>query len=85
MNTDETKFIGFRASDELSDAAKKRAKQQNRSLAGYLRNLLQQDLNDSGWSLEESLTKTPLPKDEHAPNARSSSPVIYSKKTRRKN
>jgi hypothetical protein len=85
MSTDETKFIGFRASDELSEAAKKRAKEQNRSLAGYLRNLLQQDLEDSGWSLQETPKYGAATKEEDAPPVRSSSPVIYPKKTRKRN
>jgi hypothetical protein len=39
------KFIGFRASPDLAEAAKARAKSQHRSLAGYLRFLVEKDLN----------------------------------------
>jgi len=39
------KFIGFRASPELAEAAKARAKSQHRSLAGYLRFLVEKDLD----------------------------------------
>jgi predicted DNA-binding protein len=38
------KFIGFRASPELAEAAKARAKSQHRSLAGYLRFLVEKDM-----------------------------------------
>jgi hypothetical protein len=83
MSTEETKFIGFRASEEFSEAAKKRAKQQHRSLAGYLRHLIEQDIQATGMMEDSPKYGTPS-KDETAPTARSSSPTIYSKKTRRK-
>ena len=38
------KFIGFRAFPELAESAKARAKAQHRSLAGYLRFLVERDL-----------------------------------------
>lgn len=44
MNTQEIKFIGFRASPELAKAAKEKAKSQHRSLAGYLRHVVEMDL-----------------------------------------
>jgi hypothetical protein len=83
MSTDETKFIGFRASQDFSEAAKKRAKQQHRSLAGYLRHLIEKDL--SGSTLMEDAPKYGVEsKEETAPTARSSTPTIYTKKTRGK-
>jgi hypothetical protein len=84
MSTDETKFIGFRASEEFSEAAKKRAKQQHRSLAGYLRYLIEQDIQGSGVIMEDSPKYGSPIKDEIALTARSSSPITYPKKTRRK-
>jgi hypothetical protein len=82
MSTDETKFIGFRASEEFSEAAKKRAKQQHRSLAGYLRYLIEQDLG--GSMLEDTPGYGAESKEEIAPTARSSSHITYPKKTRGK-
>jgi hypothetical protein len=38
------KFVGFRASKSLAARAKAQAKIENRSLAGYLRNLVEKDL-----------------------------------------
>lgn len=83
MSTDETKFIGFRASGEFSEAAKKRAKQQHRSLAGYLRYLIEQDLGGS-MMMEDTPEYGAESKEEIAPTARSSSHITYPKKTRKK-
>jgi len=38
------KFIGFRASPALAEAAKQKAKSEHRSLAGYLRFLVEKDI-----------------------------------------
>lgn len=57
MDTSPEKFIGFRADQELSKSAKIRAKNQNRSLAGYLRNLVQEDLESSIIREDPSLPK----------------------------
>jgi hypothetical protein len=38
------KFIGFRATNALAEAAKRKAKSQHRSLAGYLRYLVERDI-----------------------------------------
>jgi hypothetical protein len=55
MSTNTEKFIGFRADSDLSEKAKARAKSQNRSLAGYMRQLLEDDLDegDSRASIQE--------------------------------
>ena len=42
------KFIGFRATTALAEAAKRKAKSQHRSLAGYLRFLVEKDILTSG-------------------------------------
>ena len=78
MSKDETKFIGFRATEEFSEAAKKRAKEQHRSLAGYLRHLLERDLQSG--SLKEDATPT----NEIAPHARTSSVRYPAGKTKRR-
>ena len=78
MSKDETKFIGFRATEEFSEAAKKRAKEQHRSLAGYLRHLLEQDLQGS-LSRDE-----PSPANATAPTAPRSSVSYALGKTKRK-
>ena len=78
MSKDETKFIGFRATEEFSEAAKKRAKEQHRSLAGYLRHLLEQDLQS------ESLKEDAIPQNGIAPHARPSSVRYAAGKTKRR-
>ena len=81
MSTDDTKFIGFRVSPEMSKAAKKRAKDQHRSLAGYLNHLIEQDLGSSILR-EEPPAYGSKAKEEIAPTARSSSHITYPKKTK---
>lgn len=83
MDKTETKFIGFRADDELSEAAKRRAKEQHRSLAGYMRYLIEQDLSES------TLKEEPPPygtkgKEKTVQTARTTSISYGSGKARRK-
>jgi hypothetical protein len=75
MSTKETKFIAFRATEEMSAAARKRAKEQHRSLSGYLNHLIEQDLGSSILSSKA--------KEEIAETARHSSHITNTKKTRR--
>lgn len=81
MKKSDIKFIGFRAEDELSEAAKKRAKEQHRSLAGYMRYLLEQDL---GLNTLKEEPQYGNPANATAPNARRSSVSYRPKKTDRK-
>jgi hypothetical protein len=83
MSTKETKFVAFRATEELSAAARKRAKEQHRSLSGYLNHLIEQDLGSSILK-EEPPAYGSKAKEEIAPTARSSSHITYPKKTRGK-
>lgn len=82
MEKPELKFIGFRADDELSAAAKKRAKEQHRSLAGYMRHLLERDLSESN-TLKEEPEYGKRSGNETAPPVQSSKVFYGPKKTDR--
>jgi hypothetical protein len=75
MSTNTEKFIGFRADSDLSEKAKARAKSQNRSLAGYMRQLLEDDLDEGGGSSDSVLEPDPDKGNAQSPQPRINAPA----------
>jgi hypothetical protein len=76
MSTNTEKFIGFRADGTLSEKAKARAKSQNRSLAGYMRQLLEDDLDEGGHSRDSVQEPDPDKGNSVAPRRDAKGPIV---------